>query len=226
MIRLNDVCFAYDGVPVLRHISLSVAEGETLVLQGGNGCGKTTLLKLLNGLIFPEEGEYFFRGELITEKAMQDSTFAKAFHRQVGFVFQNPDAQLFCPSVEEEVAFGPRQMGLNEEEIGRRVSNLLSLLELERLRGRPPYHLSGGEKRKVSLACVLSMNPEVLVLDEPIAGLDEKTQSWLTEFLLALKLSGRTMVIATHNSQLADALADRIFRMEEQYGKSSDLKQK
>lgn len=218
MIRLRDVCFAYDGVPALRHIDLQVRPGETVVLQGGNGCGKTTLLKLLNGLIFPEVGEYLFQGKPITEKTMKDSTFAKAFHRQVGYVFQNPDAQLFCPTVEEEIAFGPRQMGLPEEETARRVEDMLALLGLTALRERPPYHLSGGEKRKVSLACVLSMDPQVLVLDEPIAGLDEKTQAWLTEFLLALKGSGRTMVIATHNAQLAAALADRVFHMEDGRG--------
>jgi cobalt/nickel transport system ATP-binding protein len=135
----------------------------------------------------------------------------------MGFVFQNADVQLFCGSVEEEIDFGPRQMGLSEEEIKRRREDVIRLLQIDHLRGRAPYHLSGGEKRKVAVACILSMNPQVLVLDEPLAGLDRKTQEWLTGFLLDLKDAGKTMVIATHNDELAHLLADRIVYMNEEH---------
>lgn len=209
IIDLQNVSFSYGDIPALRDITLAVREGEVITLEGSNGCGKSTLLRLVNGLIFPDAGTYCFEGTPITEKALKDTLFAKAFHQKLGFVFQNADVQLFCASVEEEIAFGPLQMGLSEEEARQRTDDVLSLLELDALRARPPYQLSGGEKRKVALGCILSMNPKVLVLDEPLTGLDRRTQDWLLAFLQTLKAAGRTMVIATHNEDLAAALADR-----------------
>lgn len=209
VIELQNVSFSYGEIPALRDITLTVSEGEVVTLEGSNGCGKSTLLRLINGLIFPDAGTYVFEGTPITEKALKDNLFAKQFHQKLGFVFQNADVQLFCASVEEEIAFGPLQMGLSEEEAKQRTNDVLSLLELEALRERPPYQLSGGEKRKVALGCILSMNPKVLVLDEPLAGLDRRTQDWLLAFLQTLKSAGRTMVLATHNEDLAAALADR-----------------
>lgn len=209
VIELQNVSFSYGDIPALRDITLAINEGEVVTLEGSNGCGKSTLLRLVNGLIFPDAGTYAFEGTPITEKALKDSLFAKQFHQKLGFVFQNADVQLFCASVEEEIAFGPLQMGLSEEEARQRTDDVLSLLELEALRARPPYQLSGGEKRKVALGCILSMNPKVLVLDEPLTGLDRRTQDWLLAFLQSLKAAGRTMVIATHNEDLAAALADR-----------------
>ena len=217
-LRLEDICYAYDGLVALRHVSLSVRKGETVVLQGPNGCGKSTLLKLLNGLIFPEQGRYLLDGTEITEKAMRSRTFEKGFHQRVGFIFQDADVQLFCGHVYEEIAFGPRQMGLDEKEVARRTEDCIGMLGLDALRERAPYHLSGGEKRKVAIACVLSMNPEILVLDEPLNGLDAKTQQWLVAFLKQLKQAGKTMVISTHSEALAGELADRIVTMTEDHG--------
>ena len=213
LFSLNNVCFAYDGHIALRYITLDIDRGECVVFRGGNGCGKSTLMKLLNGLVFAEEGTYWFDGDEISEKALKDTRFAKQFHQRVGYVFQNSDVQLFCSNVEEEIAFGPRQMGLSEEEITQRTEDMIALLDIEHLRERAPYHLSGGEKRKVALACILSMNPEALVLDEPLAGLDRKTQEWLVQFLLQLKAAGKTLVISTHNDELAHTLADRLVDM-------------
>lgn len=213
MIKLDNVCYAYDGLVALRHISLEISNGDTIVLQGSNGCGKSTLLKLLNGLIFAEEGEYYFDGKLITQSVMKDSKFSKNFHKRIGFVFQNPDVQLFCNNVHDEIAFGPAQMGLSEDEIEKRVSDLLTLLNIEHLKDRAPYHLSGGEKKRVALASVLSMNPEVLVLDEPLAGLDKNTQDWLIDFLQELQSAGKTLIISTHDDTLAHLLGDRIVYM-------------
>ena len=210
LFSLDNVCFAYEGHIALRYITLDVARGETVVLQGSNGCGKSTLLKLLNGLVYAEEGTYKFDGDVIDEKSLKDNVFSKQFHQRVGFIFQNSDVQLFCGNVEEEISFGPRQMGLSEEEVKRRTDDVIALLGIEDLRERAPYHLSGGEKRKVAIACILSMNPEALVLDEPLAGLDRKTQEWLVEFLLDLKKAGKTLIVSTHNDELAHTLADRL----------------
>ena len=210
LFSLDNVCFAYEGHIALRYITLDVARGETVVLQGSNGCGKSTLLKLLNGLVYAEEGTYKFDGDVINEKSLKDNVFSKKFHQRVGFIFQNSDVQLFCSNVEEEIRFGPLQMGLSDEEVQRRTDDVISLLGIEHLRERAPYHLSGGEKRKVAIACILSMNPEALVLDEPLAGLDRKTQEWLVGFLLDLKKAGKTLIVSTHNDELAHTLADRL----------------
>lgn len=217
IIDLQDVCFAYDDYIALRHINLHIHAGETVVLQGSNGCGKSTLLKLMNGLIFPNEGTYLFHGKEISEKSMKDKSFSKEFHQKMGFIFQNSDVQLFCGSVEEEIAFGPQQMGLSEEEVKKRVNDVIELIGIEKLRDRAPYHLSGGEKKKVAIACILSMNPDVLVLDEPLAGLDQQTQKWLVGFLKELQNSGKTLIISTHNYTLAELLGHRFVIMNDDH---------
>lgn len=217
MIQLDSVCFAYEGYIALRNISLDIAKGETVVLQGANGCGKSTLLKLLNGLVFPEQGKYLFDGQEITEQALKNSLFSRRFHQRIGFIFQNADVQLFCGSVQEEIEFGPRQMGLSEEEIVQRTEDVMALLDIAHLKGRAPYQLSGGEKRKVAIACILSMNPDVLVLDEPLAGLDRKSQIWLVSFLQQLRKAGKTMILSTHNEELAHSLGDRLVYMNEDH---------
>lgn len=217
MIELKNVCYAYGKEIALRYINLNIQKGESVIIQGPNGCGKSTLIKLLNGIIFPMEGSYTYQGHEITEKTLKDTRFAKWFHQQMGYVFQNADTQLFCGSVEEEIAFGPTQMGLSENEIRQRTEDCLKLFGIEKLRERPPYHLSGGEKRKVSLACILSMNPEVLILDEPLAGLDEKTQDMLISFLQNFHNAGKTLITITHNRQLADAIGTRFAYMNEEH---------
>lgn len=208
LIHLDDFCYAYDDVAALRHVDLRICAGDAVVLMGDNGSGKSTLLKALVGLIHPQRGTYRFDGQVVDEASMRDPSFSKRLHQRVGFIFQDSDAQLFCASVEDEVAFGPRQMGLSPDEVSRRVDDTLRLLGIETLRGRAPYNLSGGEKKRVAIACVLSMNPDVLCLDEPLAGLDAKARMWLLGFLQQLKLAGKTLVIATHDQSLADALAD------------------
>ena len=213
LIELDDCCFAYDELPALRHVSLRIGTGEAVVLMGDNGSGKSTLLRLLVGLACPQQGSYRFDGREVSERSMRDPVFAKSLHQRVGFVFQDSDAQLFCARVDDEIAFGPRQMGLSEEEVTRRVDDTLALLDIERLRTRAPYALSGGEKRRVAIACVLSMNPDVLCFDEPLAGLDARARTWLVGFLGQLRDAGKTLVIATHDRSLADELADRFVFM-------------
>ena len=196
MITLEKVCFAYEHEVALRYVNLHIEKGESLVIQGPNGCGKSTLIKLLNGIIFPSEGHYLYKDHEITEKALKDRQFAKWFHQQMGYVFQNADTQLFCGSVEEEVAFGPIQMGLSEAEVRERTEDCLRLF---------------------GIACILSLNPEVLILDEPLAGLDEKTQDMLLDFLKNFHNAGKTLITITHNRQLAENLGTRFAVMNEEH---------
>ena len=208
MIQFDDVCYAYDGEPVLRHVDFAIDEGQAVVLSGPNGAGKSTLLRMINGLIYPEIGSYTFEGQSITEKQMREHKYSKWFHQRVGFIWQDPAVQLFCGSVEEELAFGPQQMGLSEVETDQRVREAMELLGITRLAARAPYTLSGGEKKKTAIASVLTMNPSVWTLDEPLSALDQATQDWLVEFLQALKQAGKTLIFSTHDRRLAADLAD------------------
>ena len=209
MIELRDVSFSYAESPALAHIDLTIPRGAAVALIGPNGSGKSTLLKLLNGLVFPDSGSYRFDGSEISHDRLRDRRFAKGFHQRVGLLFQNSDAQLFCTSVFDEVAFGPRQMELGDREVEGRVGDSLRLLGIEALARRVPYHLSGGEKRKVALASVLVLNPEVLVLDEPMNGLDPRTKHFLRDFLISLRSTGKTIVCATHDFEYVEGVFDQ-----------------
>ena len=212
MIKLDDICFAYDSTPVLKHFSTEVADGEFVVIKGDNGCGKSTLLNIINALEFAEIGTYTFDGTVIDKKAMKNEQFAKAFHQKIGYVFQNTDAQLFCSSVYDEIAFAPRQMQLDEAEIAKRVEDMLKLTGTEHLKERAPFHLSMGEKKKVAVASVLAMNPQVLILDEPMNFLDKKSRQWLVEFLNQMHAVGKTIIIVSHTDDF-DKMADRIIEL-------------
>jgi cobalt/nickel transport system ATP-binding protein len=209
VIELRDVAFSYPEAQVLRGIDLRVDEGESLAVIGPNGSGKSTLLKLLCGLAGDFSGIYDFCGESITQASLSDAHFAKLFHKRIGLLFQDSDAQLFCGSVYDEIAFGPRQMGIGEEEVARRVGDLLGLFGLERYDSRVPYHLSGGEKRKVALASVLSLNPEAICFDEPMNGLDPKTKHALRDLIASLNAEGKTLICATHDFEYIDGVFRR-----------------
>lgn len=212
MIKLDDICFAYDSTPVLKHFSTKIADGEFVVIKGDNGCGKSTLLNIINALEFAEIGTYTFDGTVIDKKAMKNEQFAKAFHQKIGYVFQNTDAQLFCSSVYDEIAFAPRQMQLDEAEIAKRVDDMLKLTGTEHLKERAPFHLSMGEKKKVAVASVLAMNPQVLILDEPMNFLDKKSRQWLVDFLNQMHSVGKTIIIVSHTDDF-DKMADRIIEL-------------
>ena len=212
MIKLDDICFAYDSTPVLKHFSTEIADGEFVVIKGDNGCGKSTLLNIINALEFAEIGTYTFDGTVIDKKAMKNEQFAKAFHQKIGYVFQNTDAQLFCSSVYDEIAFAPRQMQLDEAEIVKRIEDMLKLTGTEHLKERAPFHLSMGEKKKVAVASVLAMNPQVLILDEPMDFLDKKSREWLVEFLNQMHSVGKTIIIVSHTDDF-DKMADRIIEL-------------
>ncbi len=210
--NVEHVSFAYDGDHIaLDQVDLSVRAGESLVILGANGSGKSTLLKLLDGLYFPSQGAITAFGNPLTEKALEDEAVNFAFRRRVGLVFQDADVQLFSPSVLEEVAFAPLQLGLKREEVNNRVESSLQALGIGDLAGRAPHRLSGGEKRKVALASILSLQPEVWLLDEPTTGLDPRSQSWLIEFVREQNKAGKTLVTATHDLSVAELIATRIY---------------
>lgn len=223
MIEIINVSYAYEGMKALNNITLNISKGEAIALMGPNGSGKSTLLKLINGIVSPDTGIYRFNNEEITRKKLQDTKFSKLFHQKIGFVFQNSDTQLFCANVFDEIAFGPRQMGMNEKDVESRVNDCLKILNIESLKDRQPYHLSGGEKRKVAIACVLSLNPEVLVLDEPMNGLDPRTQRWLVEFLTKLNKAGKTLITSTHNLELVQEISSRAILFDENHTIVSDM---
>jgi len=206
MIGLAGITYNYGEGEVLSRIDLSIPRGASVAFLGPNGCGKSTLMKILNGIIFPEGGTYRFDGAVIGKESLKDPAFAKRFHQRVGFLFQNSDAQLFCPVVYDEVAFGPRQMGLHEGEVEKRVEDCLGLLGIGELRSRVPWHLSGGEKRRVALAAVLALNPDLLVLDEPMSGLDPRMKNFLKEIISSLNRAGKTIICSTHDFAYVDGL--------------------
>ena len=208
---IHDVSFAYEGKQTaLQNINFTVHAGESLVVLGANGCGKSTLLKLLDGLYFPAQGAISAFGKPLTEQALRDDEYNFAFRRRVGLVFQDSDVQLFSPSVLDEVAFAPLQLGLERAEVNRRVDSALAMLRIEKLRDRAPHHLSGGEKRRVALASLLTLQPDVWLMDEPTTGLDPRSQSWLVEFILEQRQQGKTVITATHDLGIAKEIASKI----------------
>jgi cobalt/nickel transport system ATP-binding protein len=207
---VQNLTFAYPGhEPCLREVSFDVRQGERLALIGANGSGKSTLLHLLDGLYFADAGSVTVMGETLTEELVETPPFGPRFRKEVGFVFANSDAQLFCATVEQELAFAPLQLRWPREQIDRRIIETLELLEITHLRDRTPQALSSGEKKRVALASVLVVGPSVLLLDEPTAGLDPRSQSILLEILLSLHEAGMTIITATHELALLDHIADR-----------------
>ncbi|MBV9470423.1 MAG: ABC transporter ATP-binding protein, partial [Abitibacteriaceae bacterium] len=156
---IQGVHYRYNDVPALAGVTLSIEQGQRIVILGANGSGKSTLLRLLDALYFPDRGSISFNGETLTEERMQDEAFTFNFRQRVAFVFQNPDVQLFCPTVFDEVAFGPLQLRWPKEQIRQRVAETLELLEIAHLKDRAPHRLSGGEKKRVALASVLILDP-------------------------------------------------------------------
>lgn len=217
IINLSHISYNYEEVSALNDISLEIYAGELIFFTGPNGCGKSTLFKLLNGLIFPTKGEYYFDNKKIDKNTLQDNLFAKNFHKRIGYIFQNPDVQLFNATVYDEIAFGPRQMNLNEEIIHQRINELLIYLNIQHLQDRPPYHLSGGEQKKVALAAILALNPDVLMIDEPLNGLDNKTRQWFKEFLMDFIKANKTILISTHEQELLSLPHSRIIKFNDEH---------
>jgi cobalt/nickel transport system ATP-binding protein len=210
LLVLDNVSYSYlDRFLALDEVSLEIRPGEKVALLGANGCGKSTLLRLLDGLLFSESGSYRAFGAAVTEDDLEDEQFNRGFRSRIGFIFQNSDVQVFSPSVREEIAFGPLNMGMPREQAEARVADTLQMLDITDLADRAPYQLSGGQKKRVAIASVLAMNPEVLLFDEPTAALDPRTQQWLMELIVELNGAGKTVVLATHDLDTLPVLADR-----------------
>ena len=207
--ELRNVSFRYQDVPALQDVSLQVKHGEQLCLVGANGSGKSTLLRLLGGLAFANSGEVRFAGGVLSEQAFRRDEFAFSFRQRIGIVFQNPDVQLFNPTVWDELCFGPLQMQWPVERIREQAEAVMRQLEIGHLRSRPPHRLSGGEKKRVAIASVLILEPEVLLLDEPTAALDPNTEGKITDLLSSWRGTGRTLVIATHDLASLERIASR-----------------
>lgn len=211
LFECRDVCFEYEQIPALCGLSLEIGAGASVAIMGANGSGKSTLLRLLDGLCFPSRGSVAFGSTTLTPDLLQSDDFALPFRRRVALVFQNPDVQLFNPTVFDEVAFGPAQLQWPKEQILQRVADALRLMRIEHLRDRPPYRLSGGEKKRVALASVIVLNPDVLLLDEPTSALDPRSQSELIDLIQNWKSGSKTIISATHQIEIVEDIADRLF---------------
>jgi len=206
-----DLSYDYPGgVPALSNVTFSIRPGETVALLGANGAGKSTLLKLLDGLIFPHNGTLNAFGLALSEESMNNPDRVLEFRSSVGLVFQDPDVQLFSPTVWEEVLFAPLQAGLEQQEVIVRGEQALELMGIEHLRNRAPYLLSSGEKKKVAISSVLSLRPDVLLLDEPSAGLDPFSQGKLIDFLVEWTGNDHCIVFSTQDLDMVEELATRV----------------
>lgn len=214
MIELRGVSYSYEGKLVLKDISFSVEMGEKVVLLGINGSGKTTLLKLLNALLFPDRGEYLYFGEEVSKERLRDRSFRRKFRSEVALLFQNPDVMLFNPTVYDELAFSLRQLGYDEERVRERVLFWAEAFGLLPHIKRPPFELSGGEKQKLCLACLMVLEPKLLLLDEPTAHLDPKTTGWFIDLLWSFN---GTTITSTHNLSLAEELGSRLLVLGEDH---------
>lgn len=210
LIETRELCYVYPGnVTALDNINFIAPRNARIAVIGSNGAGKSTLFKHFNGIFKPTSGSILVRGEPITR---QNSREIRKF---VGIVFQNPDDQIFSPTVEQDIAFGPTNLGLDPETIHHRVHEALRVVGIEHLASRVPHHLSGGEKKRVAIAGVIAMEPEVLVLDEPNAGLDPRGVSDLNGFINSLSVKyGMTVIFSTHDVALVPEIADYIYVMD------------
>lgn len=190
----------------LDKINLKVFKGERVAVLGANGAGKSTLFKHLNGILRPLSGEILIKGEKMTKKNL------RTCRETVGIVFQDPDDQVLAPSVEEDVAFGPINMGLSRNEVEKRVKEALEMVGLTGFEERAPHHLSGGQKKLVAIAGILAMRPEVIVLDEPTAGLDPLSSARVLELIMKMNSElGITMLLSTHDVDVVPYFAERVF---------------
>jgi len=210
--ELKDVHFSYLGkFSALSGIDINIKQGEKITVVGANGSGKSTLLHMLDGLIFPDKGEISVLGRQLRQDDFNNDEFSNNFRRTIGFVFQNPDVQLFCPTVKEDILFGPLQLGIGKDEIHKRLEELVNALDIKDLLGRSPHQLSLGEKRKVAIASTLIIGPDVLLLDEPTAGLDPLTTRHIIDLLIRANASGKTIITSTHDLHIVEEISDIVY---------------
>jgi len=212
MIEIKNIYYRYTKEWVLKNIRFSVSKGEKIALFGVNGSGKTSLLKLLDGLLFPQKGEILFEGRQLTKQSLKDKDFRKKFRTSVGLLFQNPDIMLFNPIVYDELSFGLKQ--LQYKNLDEKINYWAEKLNLTDLLDTSPVKLSGGEKQRIALASILILEPQLLLLDEPFSSLDPRATGWLIDFLNSLDA---TLIMALHNIELAGEIADRIIVLSESH---------
>lgn len=207
--ELKDVYFSYLGkFPALCGIDMTVKKGQKLTIIGANGTGKSTLLQLLDGLIFADKGEVFAFERELKENSFNDADFNRYFRSKVGLVFQSSDVQLFCPTVEEDIVFGPLQLGLPKPEIKKRLEYFMDTFHIQGLINKSPHQLSVGEKRKVAIISTLIMEPEVILLDEPTSGLDPQTSTQVIDIIIKANEEGKTIITATQDLHIVEEISD------------------
>jgi len=212
ILETRGIEYAYaDGTRALSDVSLTIEEGRKIALVGPNGAGKSTLMLMFNGILRPDAGEVLFRNERLD----YDSRSLRKVRQRVGMVFQNSDDQLFAPTVYQDVAFGPVNLRFPPEKVKRYVGYALQYVGLSGYERRPPHHLSGGEKKRAAIAGILAMEPEVMILDEPTSNLDPATSEEIMEMLDELNLGGKTLIISTHDVDLAYRWADEVVLMKD-----------
>jgi len=210
LIEIENVHFRYPGgVEALKGVTLTIRDGEFVAIMGQNGAGKTTLVKHFNGLLKPSTGK------VRVDNTETTKTSVASLSKTVGFVFQNPDHQLFSETVEEEIAFALKNFGFTEETIGKQITWALNLLSLAQYRKTSPFMLSGGERKRVALASVLAWDPQMLILDEPTIGQDHEQKERLRQFIVQLQTQGKTVVIVTHDVEFVAECNPRVILMRE-----------
>lgn len=210
LFSIHNLTFGYQDKNVLNEVNFTINRGEFVCFMGPNGGGKSTLLQMMLGFLKQQSGNIFYKGRNVTEW-LNDPQLKREYHQQVGILFQNVDIQLFNSTVYDEIAFGPKQMDIPEEEIENRVNDCLNIFGLNHLKKNVPYHLSGGEKREVALASVLALNPDVILLDEPLVGLTYGNRAKLLRVFGQLNRIGKTIIMITHYfDQVKDLATDYV----------------
>ena len=208
VIETREIIYEYpDGTKALENVNFKAEDGKIVALLGPNGAGKSTLFLHFNGILRPTSGEVVVNGHPVSYNKKD----LMKLRQNVGIVFQNPDDQLFAPTVMEDVAFGPMNMGLSREEVEKRVKDALKRVGMEGFEKKPPHHLSGGQKKRVAIAGILAMDPKIMVLDEPTSGLDPKGASQIMRLLYDLNEDGMTIIISTHDVDLVPLYASTVY---------------
>ena len=205
ILQVRDLQYAYsDEKMALRGVNLDIRQGERIAVMGSNGAGKSTFFLNINGVLQSEHGEIFYRGQKMTKKTMND------LRKNVGIVFQDADSQIIASTVQAEVSFGPMNLKLSRNDVKDRVDEALAYMNLTDFRNRPPHYLSGGEKKRVSIADIIAMHPEIIIFDEPTAALDPVNADMLEEVLEKMAQEGKTIMISTHDVDFAYRWAERV----------------
>ena len=205
ILQVRDLQYAYsDEKMALKGVDLDIRQGERIAVMGSNGAGKSTFFLNINGVLQIEHGEIFYRGQKMTKKTMND------LRKNVGIVFQDADSQIIASTVQSEVSFGPMNLKLSRNDVRDRVDEALSYMNLTDFRHRPPHYLSGGEKKRVSIADIIAMHPEIIIFDEPTAALDPVNADMLEEVLEKMAQEGKTIMISTHDVDFAYRWAERV----------------